>query len=322
LNGETNGGGKDDALSALEAAPDALGTAEPSGDGAPVSAAAEPGPGEGMIDAEGRPLGADRGDDSGETEVEDGAAAPPLVAVLEAVLFAAAEPVPLGRLSRLLAQWPRAAVVEGLGTLEAALAGGERGVRLVETASGFQLRSASECAPWIRRFFAEKPPRLSRPLLETVAIIAYRQPVTRGEIESIRGVNCDAVLGALVTRGLAHIVGRRQSPGRPVEYGTTSEFLDLFSLRDLSELPPLPDPAALASLIVDDDGDLEAGSDDAAGAEQEHAESASAGTAGGGEAAEDPEPGGDRLAADGGGSDPGGPGAGEREGHPRARDEG
>jgi segregation and condensation protein B len=247
------------------------------------------------------------------------AAAPPLATVLEAVLFAAAEPVPLGRLARLMAPWPRAAVVEALASLATGLAAGQRGVRLVETGGGFQLRSVAECAPWIRRFFTEKPPRLSRPLLETVAIIAYRQPVTRGEIESIRGVNCDAVLGALVTRSLVRVVGRRQSPGRPVEYGTSGEFLDLFSLRDLSELPPLPDPAALASLMVAADEDQEAGGDDADGSHEDRAESD--GEAGSGAAPEDSEPGGDRLAEGSGGPDPGGTGAGQREADPRARDE-
>jgi len=244
---------------------------------------------------------------------------PPLATVLEAVLFAAAEPVPLGRLTRILFPWTRAAVAEALAGLATELAEGTRGVRLVETGSGFQLRSASECAPWIRKFFTEKPPRLSRPMLETVAIVAYRQPVTRGEIESIRGVNCDAVLSALVGRGLVRIVGRRESPGRPLEYGTTPEFLDLFSLRDLSELPPLPDPAALASLIDGDEGEPEE-SGEPAGADEERRDEAVEREAGA--AAEDPEPGGAGVAPHGGGPDPSGPGAGEREGGAGARDEG
>lgn len=245
--------------------------------------------------------------DDAEEATPDVADAPPLRTVLEAVLFAAAEPVPLTRLVRLLGAWPRAAVSDALDELRTALEQEQRGVRLIETAGGFQLRSALECAPWVRRFFAEKPPRLSRAVLETLAIVAYRQPATRGEVEAVRGVNCDAVLGALLTRGLIQVVGRRMSPGRPVEYGTTASFLELFSLKDLSELPELPEPAALARLIEEADA---AGQVDDAGADAD------------GETAEDPEPGGDRVAAGGGGPDPGGAGAPERPGGPRAGDEG
>lgn len=251
---------------------------------------------------------ADPGSPSGaEVELGSDQAPPPIGCLLEAVLFAAAEPIPAGRLARLLAPWPRAAVLEAIAELAAQLESGGRGVRLIETKAGYQLRSAAEAAPWIRRFFTEKPPRLSRPMLETVAIIAYRQPVTRGEIEAIRGVNCDAVLGALVTRSMVRVVGRRQSPGRPVEYGTTDEFLDLFSLRDLTELPPLPDPAALLRLIETNEEEQEAAGGDAAGIETER-----------GAAAEDLEPGGLGVAPDGGGPDPSGTGEGERPGDPRA----
>jgi len=280
----------------------------------------------------------------------DAADAPPLRTTLEAVLFAAAEPVPLARLVRLLGAWPRAAVHDALEELRAALDADGRGIRLAETGGGFQLRSAAECAPWVRRFFAEKPPRLSRAVLETLAIVAYRQPATRGEVEAVRGVNCDAVLGALLTRGLIQVVGRRQSPGRPVEYGTTGNFLELFSLRDLTELPELPEPAALARLIEEADAERAEGGDDAeadAGDGGEGAEgapgSAPAGDrdaasdeddgadahralADGADAhralAEDPEPGRGGFAAGGGGPDPGRTGPGERSGGGGARDPG
>jgi segregation and condensation protein B len=229
--------------------------------------------------------------------------APPLEAVLEALLFAAAAPVPLNRLARVLSPWPRAAVTEALDKLGRSLEAGGRGVRLIETGGGFQLRSGADAAPWVRRLFAERPPRLTRATLETLAIVAYRQPVTRGEVESIRGVNCDAVLGALLARRLVQVVGRRQSPGRPVEYGTTGEFLELFSLRDLSELPPLPDPAALADLATTSDSFEEEGLVERA-------------------TAEDSEPGGDCIETGGGGADPLGPGEGERPGDPRAGNQG
>ena len=189
-----------------------------------------------------------------ESESEDGEEQPEvdLPSALEAILFAAAEPIPLQRLSRLFQGQGRGAVKNALSALQEELAEGGRGIRLVEVSSGYQFRSAPEHAHWLRRFFAEKPPRLSRALLETVSIIAYRQPVTRGEIEAIRGVNCDAILTALLNRDLILATGRRDTPGRPVEYGTTSDFLELFTMRDLSELPPLPDAESLANLLKQD----------------------------------------------------------------------
>lgn len=251
------------------------------------------------------PAGAGGGE---EDEPGDTTDAPPLRTILEAVLFAAAEPVPLNRLVKLLGAWPRAAVKEALDELGQALIDDGRGLRLAETAGGLQLRSAAECAPWVRRFFAEKPPRLSRAVLETLAIVAYRQPATRGEVEAVRGVNCDAVLGALLTRNLIQVAGRRQSPGRPVEYGTTEAFLELFSLKDLSELPDLPEPEALARLIEEAEAQQEQAEDDDANPD--------------GANPEDLEPGGDRVAEGGGGPDPGGEGPAEREGDLGARDEG
>jgi len=269
----------------------------------------------------------DAGEDA-EAAPPDAADAPPLGTTIEAVLFAAAEPVPLARLVRLLGAWPRAAVQEALDELRTALESGGRGVRLAETAGGFQLRSAAECAPWVRHFFAEKPPRLSRAVLETLAIVAYRQPATRGEVEAVRGVNCDAVLGALLTRGLIQVVGRRQSPGRPVEYGTTGAFLELFSLRDLSELPELPEPAALARLIEEADADRteDAEGHDAPGDPDQDQDRDQDQDDDGADAqralAEDPEPGGGGVAPGGGGPDPGGTGPGERPGGGGAGDEG
>lgn len=260
-------------------------------------------------DASDEPASAEASDADGEPEL-DTADAPPLRTILEAVLFAAAEPVPLARLVKLLGAWPKAAVAEALSELDETLASEGRGIRVAETAGGLQLRSAADCAPWVRRFFAEKPPRLSRAVLETLAIVAYRQPATRGEVEAVRGVNCDAVLGALLTRNLIQVVGRRQSPGRPVEYGTTAAFLELFSLRDLGELPELPEPAALARLIEE------------AESQQEQVEDGDGDAHPDGENPEDPEPGGDRVAEGGGGPDPGGEGPAEREGDPGAGDEG
>lgn len=275
------------------------------------------GDGDGGVPPGARDESSDGDGDDGADETAD---APPLRTILEAVLFAAAEPVPLNRLVKLLGAWPRAAVKEALDELGQALIEEGRGLRLAETAGGLQLRSAAECAPWVRRFFAEKPPRLSRAVLETLAIVAYRQPATRGEVEAVRGVNCDAVLGALLTRNLIHVVGRRQSPGRPVEYGTTEAFLELFSLKDLNELPDLPEPEALARLIEEAEAQQELGEDGEEGQGGEEGEQGDAHPDG--ENPEDPESGGDRVAESGGGPDPGGPGTAEREGDLGARDEG
>jgi segregation and condensation protein B len=120
-----------------------------------------------------------------------------------------------------------------------AYAGGGRGIVLEEVAGGYQLRTPKEHALYVRKLLAAKPPRLSRPLLETVAIIAYRQPITRPEIEQLRGVACGGVLDTLVERRLIKIAGRKEAPGRPIMYTTTPEFLELFGLKDLGGLPDL-----------------------------------------------------------------------------------
>lgn len=203
-----------------------------------------------------------------ETEAGEEEELPPLVSVLEAALFASAEPLPLNRLTRVLGAWSRKQVVAALAELGERQERETSGLRVVETAGGYQLRSSAEYAPWVRKFFVEKPPRLSRAVLETLAVVAYRQPATRGEVEAVRGVNCDAVLGTLTARGLIEVNGRRPSPGRPVEYGTTQGFLELFSLKNLDELPPLPEPAALAKLIDQAEEALEAEANGEAGGDE------------------------------------------------------
>ena len=114
-----------------------------------------------------------------------------------------------------------------------------RGIVLSEVAGGWQLRTNPESAEVIRRFLKVKPQRLTRAALETLAIVAYRQPVTRAEIEDIRAVDCGAVLKALLERRLIRIVGKREEAGRPLIYGTSKEFLEFFNLRDLGSLPTL-----------------------------------------------------------------------------------
>jgi len=113
------------------------------------------------------------------------------------------------------------------------------GIVLHEVAGGWQLRTSPDNAAFARRFLKVKPQRLTRAALETLAIIAYRQPVTRPEIEDIRGVDCGAVVKALLERRLIKILGKKEEPGRPMLYGTTREFLEFFALKDLASLPTL-----------------------------------------------------------------------------------
>jgi segregation and condensation protein B len=127
------------------------------------------------------------------------------------------------------------------------------GIQLVSVAGGYRLATREECAPWISAMFDEaKPPRLSAPALETLAVIAYRQPISRAEIEAVRGVAVGGVLETLVDRGVIRVAGRADVPGRPLIYETTPYFLEHFGLRDLNDLPnveelkrvKLPDPPA------------------------------------------------------------------------------
>jgi len=130
-------------------------------------------------------------------------------------------------------------VREALADLTAACAG--RGVELREVAGGYQLRTRPELGPWLARLETQRPVRFSRPALEALAIVAYRQPVTRAEIEEVRGVDCGGVLKSLLDKGLVRIVGKKDVPGRPLLYGTSRRFLEAFGLASLGELPSLKD---------------------------------------------------------------------------------
>ncbi len=168
-----------------------------------------------------------------------------LAYILESVLFAAGEPLSLRQLAEILDGVSERAVQEALDLLRQDYRPGARGIHLVEVAGGFQFRTARENAPWVRALFAEKPPRLSRAALETLAIIAYRQPITKAEIEAIRGVDTDGPVQNLLQRGLIRVAGRRETVGRPLLYATTPEFLETFGLKSLDDLPPLPEGSEL-----------------------------------------------------------------------------
>jgi len=176
-----------------------------------------------------------------------------LPAVLESLLFAAGAPVSVARLVEALDGPSRAEVVQALDALAAEYERCGRGLRLVQVGGGYQLRTPAEYGPWVRRLLRERPPRLSRPMLETLAIVAYRQPCTRVEIEAIRGVEADAVLATLSDRKLVRILGRKEAPGRPLLYGTTKEFLEVFGLPDLNSLPTLRELGNGAELLAASD---------------------------------------------------------------------
>ncbi|HTW89814.1 MAG TPA: SMC-Scp complex subunit ScpB [Candidatus Binataceae bacterium] len=171
-----------------------------------------------------------------------------LRAILESLLFVAGEPITMARLQAVLESVPRDEIRKALADLSLTYANGSRGIVLEEVAGGYQLRTPREHAYYVRKLLAAKPPRLSRPLLETVAIIAYRQPVTRPEIEQLRGVDSGGVLETLIERGLIRIAGRKEAPGRPIVYATTPEFLEVFSLKDLASLPDLDEFRALQTV--------------------------------------------------------------------------
>jgi segregation and condensation protein B len=190
-----------------------------------------------------------------------------LSAVVESLLLAAGQPVPIARLVDALQGPSRSEVQKALEALRAHYERIGSGIRVVYVGGAWQLRTPAEHAPWVRRLLRERPPRLSRPMLETVAIIAYRQPCTRLEIEAIRGVDVDAVLTTLTERRLVKVVGRKDAPGRPLLYATTREFLEVFGLPDLNSLPTLRELGAPDDVLNAAAAEGEAAVDGAAPAE-------------------------------------------------------
>jgi len=166
---------------------------------------------------------------------------------LEAVLFACDKPVRFEMLQSALGGVPAPALRGALTALTRSCEARGAGVRLVQVSGGWQLRTVAKAAPYVSRIRGVKPVKLSKAAVETLSIIAYRQPVTRSEVEGIRGVDAGGMLRMLLERGLLKVLGRRDEPGRPLVYGTTPEFLEMFGLRDLSDLPTLRDLRELQS---------------------------------------------------------------------------
>ena len=175
--------------------------------------------------------------------------------IVEAALLAADEPLTLDQLAKLFRpdevaeETLRSDLRDVLKSLTDEAA--ERGYELARVASGFRYQVRQELSPWISRLWEEKPPRYTRALLETLSLVAYKQPVTRGDIEQVRGVSVSQnIMRTLLERGWIRVVGQREVPGRPSMYGTTKEFLDYFNLKSLDQLPPLAEIRALIEPLV------------------------------------------------------------------------
>lgn len=161
--------------------------------------------------------------------------------ILEAALFASPEPLTLERLQQLFKEQDRPSPAEIKNLLSELSEDYEkRGVELCEVASGYRFQVKSNFAPWLQRLWEKKPPRYSRALLETLALVAYRQPISRGEIEEIRGVTVSSdIMKKLLDREWIKVEGYRDVPGKPALYVTTKAFLDYFNLKKITDLPPL-----------------------------------------------------------------------------------
>lgn len=161
-------------------------------------------------------------------------------AIAESLLFAAGTPLSLRRIAEVIGV-VQAEVKPAIALLREEYLAPDHGIFLAEVAGGYQFRTVPEYADYVKTLIREKPNRLSRAALETLAIIAYRQPITKMEIEVVRGVDVDGVLNSLISKKLVRVMGRKDVPGRPWVYGTTPQFLELFGLSELASLPPLPD---------------------------------------------------------------------------------
>ncbi|MBI5345332.1 MAG: SMC-Scp complex subunit ScpB [Deltaproteobacteria bacterium] len=161
--------------------------------------------------------------------------------VIESLIFAADRAISVESLSGVIEGAEKPLIRAALKELVEEYRAKNGGLLIEEVAGGFQFRTNPEAAPWIRRLFKIGLQRISKAAMETLAIVAYKQPATRGELEAIRGVDSGAVLATLMDKRLIKITGRKEAPGRPVVYGTTKEFLETFDLKDLSCLPSLKD---------------------------------------------------------------------------------
>lgn len=176
--------------------------------------------------------------------------------VVEALLFVNEKPVTLDQIKRVLGAMNAAEIKQVLQSLSEEYEERQSGMKIVEIAGGYQMLSSPAYVSYIRDFYKTKhKEKLSKPALETLAIVAYKQPVTRTEVELIRGVNSDGVIAHLLTKELVKPVGRKDVPGRPFLYGTTRQFLEYFGLKSLEDLPALEEFPNLTAPAQEDNGD-------------------------------------------------------------------
>lgn len=169
---------------------------------------------------------------------------------IEALIFVSESPLKADRIAEIL-ELKKSDIKEELAALQSEYGEAGRGILLEEVADGFQFRTRQECADVIQKLVKTRPFRFSRAALETLAIIAYRQPVTRAEVEYLRGVDSGGVFKTLLEKQLIRILGKKDVPGRPLIYGTSKEFLEFFGLRDLSALPTLKEFSDLSSELAE-----------------------------------------------------------------------
>jgi segregation and condensation protein B len=162
-----------------------------------------------------------------------------LKAIIEALIFASETPLGLDRLAEILEEVDRKDIRGCLSQLVEEYRNAPRGFGLIEVAGGYHFRTKNEWSPWIKKLKRERPTTLSPAVMETLAVIAYRQPVLKAEIDKVRGVDTGGAIKKLLDRKLVRIVGRKDVPGKPIIYGTTQRFLEVFNLKDLAELPTL-----------------------------------------------------------------------------------
>ena len=172
--------------------------------------------------------------------------------IIEALLFASEQPLTVEQIHEVLEEVAAPEIRQRIEELRAAYRSANHAFTIEEVAGGFQMATDPQLSTWIRKLYKEsRTDRLTAAALETLAIIAYRQPLTRAEIEHIRGVNVDGVMRTLLEKGVVKILGRKEAPGRPLLYGTTKEFLQYFGLNSLADLPSLaeltPQPATTPS---------------------------------------------------------------------------
>ncbi len=171
--------------------------------------------------------------------------------IIESLLFVADEPLSIEQLKQVLSLSDTKMIRQALNELIADYEGRQGAFTLHEVAGGYQFRSHPDYVPWIKRLLQPKPSRLSKAALETLAIIAYKQPMIRSDIEHLRGVDCGGVLRMLLERKLIRVLGRKEIPGRPLIYATTKQFLQVFDLKNLRDLPSPKEIEALGIGTMD-----------------------------------------------------------------------